>query len=320
MSIATRLRVPTCIPRAALPFLFGLPVRDFLKSCRMQVERLRGKINWVVRCGRMLGAGAMALLVCLPSTAIGQAATPVLTASLPDAPMPEETAPGIPQQASAQDAAPGPTPTFKIGPWRDPKSLDSSMPVVPLSAADKFKLSFQEQLTPFALASVFLAAGWEHLRDSNPKYGSNSTAFAERVGAAALRQTSQAVFSDGVYASVFRQDPRFYRLASGSIGKRILYAASRTWRTRNDSGAPAVNYSLLFGHATAQALTLTYYPDRSQSGQVAAAGFGWSLLGSMLGNQYHEFWPDILQAVLRRPAAGPRPTSAAAERNQVPPQ
>jgi hypothetical protein len=181
------------------------------------------------------------------------------------------------------------------------------MPVVPLSVSEKLTLSFHEQFTPFALASTVFAAGWEQFVDSNPKYGFDSTAFAQRVGAAALRQTSQAVFSDGVFASVFHQDPRYYRMASGPVGKRILYAATRIFRSRTDSGDPVTNYSLLFGHATAQALTLTYYPDRSQSGRVAITGFVWSLVGSMLGNQYHEFWPDILQSILQKPPAAPKP-------------
>ena len=170
---------------------------------------------------------------------------------------------------------------------------------------------------PFALASTVFAASWEQLVNSNPEYGSNSTAFAQRVGAAALRQTSQAVLSDGVFASVFHQDPRYYRLADGTLGKRIFYAASRTFRSRTDSGEPVVNYALLFGHATAQALTLAYYPDLSQNGHVAVTGFAWSLVGSMLGNQYHEFWPDILQAILQRPPAGPKPAPVPAEPRKV---
>jgi hypothetical protein len=221
-------------------------------------------------------------------------------------------------QSGVQRPSATPQPIFKIGPWRDPKSLDLSMPVVPLNAGDKLKLSIQEQLTPFALTSMLFAAGWEHLRDSNPKYGTNSTAFAERLGAAAARQTSQAIFSDGVYASVFRQDPRFYRLANGSLLKRIGYAAGRVFRTRSDAGDPEINYSLLLGHATAQALTLTYYPDRSQNGRVAATGFAWSLFGSMLGNQYHEFWPDILQTILQRPPAGPKPAKTQVEPGPTP--
>ena len=259
---------------------------------------------------RTLGVLTLVLslqMACPQSPLFGQTSITQADALLPDAPRPVLLAPPAPSQTNTQGAATGQEPAFKIGPWRDPKSLNLSMPVVPLTVGDKLKLSFQEQLTPFALASTVFAASWEQLVNSNPKYGSNSTAFAERVSAAALRQTSQAVLSDGVFASAFHQDPRYYRLAGGALGKRILYAASRTFRSRTDSGQPVVNYALLFGHATAQALTLAYYPDLSQNGRVAVTGFAWSLVGSMLGNQYHEFWPDVLQAILQRPPAGPKP-------------
>ena len=257
-------------------------------------------------------------MACPPSPLFGQISTTQTSAVLPDAPQPVPSTQAAPKQTDLQSSAAEPQPTFKIGPWRDPKSLNLSMPVVPLTVSDKLKLSFQEQFTPFALASTVFAASWEQLVNSNPKYGSNSTAFAERVGAAALRQTSQAVLSDGVFASAFHQDPRYYRLAGGTLGKRVFYAASRTFRSRTDSGEPVVNYSLLFGHATAQALTLAYYPDHSQNGRVAISGFGWSLVGSMLGNQYHEFWPDILQAILQRPPAGPKPAPVRAGPKRVP--
>ena len=272
---------------------------------------------------RILSALTVLLSLLLASQPLlfGQSSAPEADAVLPEAPQPE-TAPHVSQGQNQTrtdlQSAPSPQQVFKIGPWRDPKSLDLSMPVVPLTVSEKLKLSFQEQFTPFALASMVFAAGWEQLVNSNPKYGTNSTAFAERVGAAAVRQTSQAVLSDGVFASAFHQDPRYYREANGTLAKRIFYAASRTFRSRSDAGDPELNYSLLFGHATAQALTLTYYPDRSQSGRVAITGFAWSLVGSMLGNQYHEFWPDVLQAILQRPPAGPKPATPPAEPKRVP--
>ncbi|AXC11571.1 hypothetical protein ACPOL_2247 [Acidisarcina polymorpha] len=244
-------------------------------------------------------------------------------ARLPEAPTPMANPGPAPAQDTTQTGTvktASPLPIFKIGPWRDPKSLDLSMPVAPLSSGEKLRLSFQEQLTPFALASMLFASGWEQLVNSNPKYGTNSTAYAERLGAAAARQTSQAVFSDGIYASVFHQDPRYYRLASGSTFKRIFYAAGRTFRTRSDSGDAEINYSLLFGHATAQGLTLAYYPDRSQNGRVAATGFAWSLFGSMLGNQYHEFWPDVVQTIFQRPPNAPRRAAAPVEQKSIAPQ
>ncbi len=306
-----------CIPQCALNF----PVEARMET--LTIGRRAGRSHTGPR-SRSQAWASMAMLLFCPGLALFAQGRSDGAGALPDAPLPtlavaaeggQEQTPPPASQVMLDSLS---QPIFKIGPWRDPKSLDLSMPVVPLSAADKLRLSFQEQLTPFALASTVFAAGWEQLRNSNPKYGHDGAAFGLRVGAAALRQTSQTVFSDGVYAGAFRQDPRYYRLARGTLGHRILYAASRTWRTRGDSGAPEVNYSLLFGHATAQALTLTYYPDRSQTGRVAVTGFGWSLVGNMLGNQYHEFWPDILQTILRKPPAGPKPASPPAHPRPVP--
>ena len=58
---------------------------------------------------------------------------------------------------------------------------------------------------------VYGLPGWEQLINSNPQYGTDSGAFGERLGAAALLQNSRAVLSDGIMAAIFRQDPRYYR-------------------------------------------------------------------------------------------------------------
>src|SRR5271163_3209706 len=95
-----------------------------------------------------------------PACLVGQVSTTQALATLPDAPQPVPTQ-DEPRQTDVQSSPAEPQPTFKIGPWRDPKSLNLSMPVVPLSVSDKLKLSFQEQFTPFALASTVFAASWE---------------------------------------------------------------------------------------------------------------------------------------------------------------
>ncbi len=213
------------IPRCTLPLTLFVPV-----SLDMAVHHIvprwtsRNGSGWSSALPSRRALNLLTLLLSFqmayrPACMFGQVSTTHAGALLPDAPQAVPLAHDAPKETSVQSSAAEPQPAFKIGPWRDPKSLNLSMPVVPLTVADKLKLSFQEQLTPFALVSTVFAASWEQLVNSNPKYGSNSTAFAQRVGAAALRQTSQAVLSDGVFASVFHQDPRYYRLAGGSLGK-----------------------------------------------------------------------------------------------------
>jgi hypothetical protein len=239
----------------------------------------------------------VASLCLLPGTCAHAASD---TASLPDAPTAATAAPA----SRASGDFPGGASESQSGRLRaDPKAYNFQQPTQPLSAGEKLKLSFMEQLTPYAFFTEALSAGWEQLRNSDPKYGSDSAGFGERLGAAAIRQSSESVFADGVFAAAFHQDPRFYRLGKGSFPHRVFYAASRTWRTRMDSGTPAMNYSLLVGYGASSALTMAYYPAISATGSKAAAGYGWSLLGNMAGDQYHEFWPDISRKVFHHEPA-----------------
>jgi hypothetical protein len=169
-----------------------------------------------------------------------------------------------------------------------------------LSSKEKLELGVHEQIRPYALTTQLMAAGWEQLINSNPKYGTDSAAFGERLGAASIRQNSNALLSDGVFPALFHQDPRYYRLGSGKIGHRILYSASRILVTRTDSGDPAPNYSRFAGAAAVYAMTMTYYPAVSATWPKTARSYGVSLLTGALGNELHEFVPDLIHLVRHR--------------------
>jgi len=223
-----------------------------------------------------------------------------IEAQLPDAPQAvlAVSIAGQPEQhpASQQSSAASaqrPAPRFE-------KYIDSDQTAVRLSAKEKLELSGWEQLQPWSFGTQILAAGWEHLLDSNPKYGTDKAGFGERLGAAAIRQDSQAFLSDGVFAAAFRQDPRYYRKGSGKFVDRILYSATRVLVTRTDGGNEAANYSQLVGYAGASALTMAYYPDVSATWSNTAEGYGVSLVGAALGNEVHEFAPDLIHLVFHR--------------------
>lgn len=44
---------------------------------------------------------------------------------------------------------------------------------------------------------TFFSAGWEQLIDGHPKHGTDSGAYGQRVGAAAIRDLSMRTLSDG---------------------------------------------------------------------------------------------------------------------------
>lgn len=168
----------------------------------------------------------------------------------------------------------------------------------PLSAADKLVMGFRKQVALGALASWTASAGFSHLLDNRPHYGTDSAGYGERLGAAALRDTSQSVFYYGVYSNLFRQDPRYYVLGpQHHFQHRAVYAASRVVITRKDKGGTAVNWSLLSGIASSAALANAYYPSRDQSVRRTATGILTSLALRAGTQELREFSGEIRHAL-----------------------
>lgn len=239
------------------------------------------------------------LLFLLAAIPCAQAQTSIArndsAAELPDAPGVSWSTVNTPHSFGDQHNSRFPSPTTPRPAPRLAKYIEPDQTTAPLSVKEKLELSGWEQVQPYSVGTQVLAAGWEHLLNSNPKYGTDSAGFGERLGAAAIRQGSQAVFSDGVFAAALHEDPRYYVKGTGGIASRIVYAATRVVVIRNDAGAETTNYSELFGYAGAAALTMTYYPAVSATWPNTAEGYILSLGASALGNQVHEFWPDIVQ-------------------------
>jgi hypothetical protein len=147
----------------------------------------------------------------------------------------------------------------------------------------------------FSATGSLAVAGWEHLTDGSPNYGTDSGAFGQRLGAAAIRGASNGLFSHSVFAPIFHEDPRYYVMGPGHpFLKRLVYAGTRILITRTDSGHSTPNFALFAGNAAGSALTVTYYPARNTTFSGVAQTFAGSLGGFALGFIVDEFTVDAL--------------------------
>jgi hypothetical protein len=176
------------------------------------------------------------------------------------------------------------------------KYIHPGWQVQSLSARDKVILSLHDRVDPLNIASMVIAAGYEQVANGAPNYGTNDGAFAARVGAAAIRETTQEFFSDAIFASLLHEDPRYYiRGPQYGVVHRALYAITRPFITRTDNGTATLNGSLLLGYAGSAALTSTYYPQINRNFDDTAKTFGGSIGGEALGFLVYEFSQDVLQ-------------------------
>lgn len=179
---------------------------------------------------------------------------------------------------------------------RTTKNIAPGQQAPRLTIGDKILLGFRSSVTPFSLTGWVFSAGYSQAINGSPNYGTNATAFAQRLGAAAARNESEGVFSDALMAPLFHEDPRYYEMGQGHpFIKRVLYAATRTFVTRTDDGQATPNYALLFGNVGGAALTNAYYPPQNRGFGNTAKTFGLSLGGSSLGFIVTEFYTDALE-------------------------
>jgi hypothetical protein len=168
----------------------------------------------------------------------------------------------------------------------------------PLTARDKMEMGAHDLYSPFSLLGYVVTAGYQQSENTQPNFGTDKGAFGQRLGATALRISTEGVFTDMVFAPLLHQDSRYYvEGPQHGFLHRVVYAITRPLITRTDSGRETVNGAQLLGNGSASALSYTYYPKINQNFHDTAATFGVSLLGSALGDLVSEFSGQMLEAI-----------------------
>jgi len=158
-----------------------------------------------------------------------------------------------------------------------------------------------ETVSPITLGAGVFNGGFSHLTNSDPRYGTNSEAFAQRFGASVADIATQNFFGDFLLASAFHEDPHYLRKgAPSSKLSRFGYAISRAVIIRTDAGGNSFNWSNVLGTAMSAGLSNAYYPPPSRTGGAMIIHFATSVAGAGFANLAPEFWPDFKKKVFKR--------------------
>jgi len=100
--------------------------------------------------------------------------------------------------------------------------------------------------------------------------------------------------------TVLHEDERYYAKGEGGILKRAVYAATRVLITPNYDGKNTLNISELLGRASAQAISVSYYPSQDRTAGSISEKYAYAIGRDALTNVFREFWPDIATHILHR--------------------
>ena len=225
-------------------------------------------------------------------------------APLPDAPRPAwQLAPA--QQEKVPDRPP--PPDSESGTAPSPGEPQSSPPAAapstpaPLSVHEKFMHGIWGSISPLAVSEAAVKAAFYQQTGFRRRYGTGTTGYFKQFGASLADGALRSMSTDFVYCSLLRQDPRYFRLGRGGVGKRMAYALSRVLIIRSDTGKNQFNWSGVLGSATAAGVSNVYLPQQYRTAKVGAQNFGWFLAGMGVDKLFQEFFPRAYRGLSRQP-------------------
>jgi hypothetical protein len=162
-----------------------------------------------------------------------------------------------------------------------------------LEPKDKFLLFVHESVDPVSFISAAYGAGIGQAENTDPTFGQGAAGYGKRLGAGLATQTSSQFLKDFAYPTIFSEDPRYYRLAGGGKGRRLLHAASHVFIAHREDGTHMFNFSEWLGTSSAVALSNVYHPGNKRGFSPAAKSVGYSVLDDSGFDILREFWPEI---------------------------
>lgn len=164
----------------------------------------------------------------------------------------------------------------------------------PMTAGEKFMYfataSFKPP-GPYAL-SIFQGLFNEALDNNEKKKDTFDDYLADSMTRAARsmgNRTANNFFEKFLYASIFRQDPRYHRSGKTGVGARIGYAISRLFVTYGDRGGSQPNVSYLLGGLTGAFATIEIQREEKQNTKDTFSRWGNHLAITALSHILREF-------------------------------
>jgi len=162
-----------------------------------------------------------------------------------------------------------------------------------LTLSGKVLLFADDLYDPITFLSAGFDSGIDQAEDNEPKFGQGAQGYGKRFGYNYAQQASSEFFSDVVYSTIFREDPRYYRQIHGSGKSRFFHAVEHTVVAKKEDGTDAFNFCEWFGKASSIALSRAYATGARPGFAPAAEGFGIGLAQDAGWNVLREFWPEI---------------------------
>jgi len=204
-----------------------------------------------------------------------------------------EAAPIVPG-TPAPDTPPGSEPIDKriLGVLANYRTANMDAATTPMTAGGKMSIAAKDSFDYPSYLLAFFTSGVGQFTNENKSFGQGVAGYARRYSTGVADQVIGNMLTEGILPSLLHEDPRYFRMATGSGWRRLNYALTRTLVTRTDAGTMRLNYSEVVGNAIGAGIGNAYYPDGRHLGDNIQRCF--TQIGTdTASNVIKEFWPDV---------------------------
>ncbi len=197
------------------------------------------------------------------------------------------------------------------------QSVGRSDNIPPLSPKQKFQLMLKSSTDPFIFAQAAVLSGIGQARDTNSGtktvtnpdgttsrvrygFGQGAAGYFKRFGSSYADTADGNFWGNAVLPVLLKEDPRYFRMGTGSFTKRFLYSASTSVWCRRDNGKWGPNYANVAGNFIAGGISNLYYPDEDAGVEKTVIGAMTVTAEGVIGAELIEFLPDIEHHFLKK--------------------
>ncbi len=179
-------------------------------------------------------------------------------------------------------------------------TVESADNVPPLTPKQKFHLAYKSSIDPFVFVADGFVAGISQAQDSNPGFGQGAQGYFKRFGASYADTVDGTLWGNAILPVLFKEDPRYFRMGTGSFKRRFLYSASTTVWCRRDNGTWGPSYANVLGNFVSGAISNAYYPAEDRGVEQTLDGALTVTAEGAIGAEFIEFWPDISRRLFKK--------------------
>ena len=180
------------------------------------------------------------------------------------------------------------------------RSVTAGTVLPPQTVKDKFKTASEDSFDYSAVIVASLVALEAYGANDTPEFGKGGVGYSRYLWHSFADQTSENVFVEFIIPSITHEDTRYYSLGRGGFSKRAVYALSRAFITKTDSGKTTFNSSEIIGAGAAAGISNLYYPGPERTASNTIDKWGTSIGIDVAGFFVREFYPDIYHHVFHK--------------------